>query len=217
MRAPAIARMSDPLNEEFTMSNRTLPLASPRAQLIAAAALVILMVCTRGQHVVSIHALPSASWSVFFLAGALVRTRWLYVLLFALASALDFGSFAMGTISDWCLSPAYWALLPAYGALWLGGRVYASTHQERWATVPRLAIVLAVTAFVTYAISGGCYYAFSGHYAPTFMGFMPRIVQYYPRSLGTLAGYVGVAFVILALVRRFVLRSMACAPARVGA
>ena len=60
-------------------------------------------------------------------------------------------------------------------------------------------LVLAVNAaFVAYLISGGCYYAFSGHYAPTLAGFLPRIALYYPRALGTLAGYVGFAFALRA-------------------
>lgn len=183
------------------MPNRSLPLAGFRPQLVAGLALALLMLCTRGQHFATVHALPSASWAVFFLAGALVRTRWLFVLLFALASLLDFGSYALGTISDWCLSPAYWALLPAYGTLWLSGRLYARLHRGQWSDVLRLAPVLVAAAFVTYLISGGGYYAFSGHYQPTFAGFLPRIATYYPRALGTLAGYAGVAFGVLALVR----------------
>jgi len=186
------------------MPNRSLPLAGFRPQLVASLVLVLLMLCTRGQHFVAVHALPSASWAVFFLAGALVRTRWLPVGLFALASALDFGSYAAGTISDWCLSPAYWALVPAYGTLWFAGRLYAGMHRGQWSDVARLVPVLVVAAFVTYVISGGCYYAFSGHYQPTFAGFLPRIAHYYPHSLGVLAGYVGLAFVVLALLRQFV-------------
>ena len=50
--------------------------------------LAALMVCTRGQHVASLDGLPSASWAVFFLAGALLRPVWMLPLLFGLASAL---------------------------------------------------------------------------------------------------------------------------------
>jgi len=186
------------------MSNHSLPLAGFRPQLVAGLALALLMLCTRGQHFATVHALPSASWAVFFLAGALVRTRWLFVALFALATTLDFGSYAAGTISDWCLSPAYWALLPAYGTLWFAGRLYARMHRGQWSDVARLVPVLVVAAFVTYLISGGGYYTFSGHYQPTLAGFLPRIAHYYPRSLGTMTGYVGVAFGVLALLRQFV-------------
>ncbi|TBR37328.1 hypothetical protein EYV96_14200 [Dyella terrae] len=182
--------------------------------MIAACVLALLMILTRGQHFASVNALPSASWAVFFLAGALVRTRWLFVFLFALASMLDLGSLAAGTITDWCLSPAYWVLVPAYGTLWFAGRLYGRKHVFRWSTVPRLAITLVVAAFATYLISGGGYYAFSGHYEPTFMGFLPRIAHYYPRSLGTMSGYVAVGFLVLSVVRVLAPR-LSAAPSRV--
>lgn len=166
------------------------------AQVALGLALVVLMVCTRGQHMAKVNALPSASWAVFFLAGLWLRPVWVFALLFALASALDFGSLAAGTITDWCLSPAYWVLVPAYGSLWLAGRLYAGMHRAAWSTLPRLAIVLAVAAFVAYLISGGGYYALSGHYQPTLAGFLPRIAHYYPRWLGTMSGYVAVAVAI---------------------
>lgn len=176
-----------------------LPLVGLGAQLIAVSLLCALMICTRGQHAVSIQALPSASWAVFFLAGVLVRTRWLFAGLFALASALDFGSLAAGTITDWCLSPAYWVLVPAYGSLWMAGRLYGRTYRGAWRDVPQLAVTLVVAAIVAYLISGGGYYAWSGHYEPTFMGFLPRIAHYYPRSLGTMAGYVAIGMALAAV------------------
>lgn len=46
------------------------------------------MVCTRGEHVASVGALPSASWAVFFLAGALLRPPWMLPLLFGSAAPL---------------------------------------------------------------------------------------------------------------------------------
>ncbi|MET0225214.1 MAG: hypothetical protein ABW187_02115 [Dokdonella sp.] len=198
------------------MLQRYLPFSSARTQLAAGSVLALLMVCTRGQHFASVNALPSASWAVLFLAGASLHPRWMFALLFALAAALDWGSYAAGTISDWCLSPAYWALLPAYGTSWLAGRTYARRHRDERSTIARLALLLTAAAFVAYLISGGCYYAFSGHYEPSFAGFVPRIAQYYPRALGTLAGYVGVAFALVVALRRIAARN-AAAPQEVRA
>jgi hypothetical protein len=176
-----------------------MPLTSTPMRWLAGLALAILMACTRGNHFASIHALPSASWAVFFLAGAMLGRWWMYALYFALASLLDFGSLAAGTITDWCLSPAYWVLLPAYGTLWACGRFYARWHEQHWQTVPRLALVLVVAVFFTYLISGGGYYMLSGHYAPTLSGFLPRIAHYYPHWLGVTAGYVGAALALQAV------------------
>jgi len=181
----------------------TLPIASTRMQIIVAAALAALMIATRGQHFASVNALPSASWAVFFLAGALLRPMWALPAFFVLSSLLDFASLATGTITDWCLSPAYWAVALAYAALWFGGTFYARMHRDAWSTVPRLALLLVVTASIAYLISKGGFYFFSGRYPDaTFSGFLARVPQYYPRSLGTLAGYVGAAFALRAVATK---------------
>lgn len=184
-----------------------LPLASTRDQWLVGLALAALMIATRGQHFASVDALPSASWAVFFLAGALLRPMWALPAFFVLATALDLGSYAAGTISDWCLSPAHWALASAYAALWLGGHVYRNLHVDDWRMVPRLALVLVATASVAYLLSKGGYWFFSGRYPePTWQGFIARVPTYYPRSLGTLAGYAGIAFALRAAWRGATLR-----------
>lgn len=165
-------------------------------------ALALLMAVTRGQHFASADALPSASWAVFFLAGALLPSRRAFVAFIALATALDISGLAAGTIADWCMSPAYWVMLPAYAALWLGGRTYARMHRDAWSTVPRLAVVLVVTAVVAYAISKGGFYFLSGLYPDgTLAGFLARVPQYFPASLGTLAGYAALGLGLHAAVR----------------
>lgn len=175
---------------------------------VVGASLALLMAATRGQHFASVDALPSASWAVFFLAGALLPSRWMFVALFALASALDIASLAAGTIADWCTSPAYWVLLPAYASLWIGGRLYAGMHRDAWSTVPRLALVLVATSVVAYAISKGGFYFLSGRYPDaTLAGFLARVPHYFPASLGTLAGYAAVGLSIDAGLRAWRSRS----------
>lgn len=188
------------MNTTTVSATTSLPIASTRAQIVVAATLAALMICTRGQHFASVDALPSASWAVFFLAGALLRPMWALPAFFLLSSLLDFASLASGTITDWCLSPAYWAVALAYAALWFGGNAHARTHREGVGGVPRLALALVATATVAYVISKGGFYFFSGRYPDaTAAGFIARIPQYYPRALGTLAGYVGIAFALRAL------------------
>lgn len=170
---------------------------STRAQLAIGAALILLMTITRGQHFASVANLPSASWSIFFLAGFYLRPRGMFVLLFAVASALDFGSLASGTISEWCLSPAYWALVPAYGSLWLAGRLFAKWQRDDLRSLAMLALTLVGAAFVAYLFSGGGFYFFSGRYTePTLAGFLARIAEYVPRHLSNLAFYVGTGLVL---------------------
>ncbi|SEQ83234.1 hypothetical protein SAMN04244573_02340 [Azotobacter beijerinckii] len=174
---------------------------SPRSQLVAGVALALLMVMTRGQHFATLN-LPSASWAVFFLAGALLSPRWVFPALFLEASLLDLVATGWMGVSDWCVSPAYWLLLPAYGSLWLGGRIFAVLQRDSLDRLDSLAVLgLAVvfSAFVCYLFSGGGFYFFSGRYPePTFADFVQRVLTYYPRYLGSLALYVGLAAVLYA-------------------
>ena len=165
-------------------------------------ALALLMIATRGQHFASVDALPSASWAVFFLAGLFFRPLWGFAALFALATVLDLASLKNGTVTQWCLSPAYWALLPAYGSLWFAGRLYSSIHRDELRTLLPLASTLAASGFVAYLCSGGGFYFFSGHYPDASLAeFAARIAQYYPHSTSVMAGYVIVAAVVYATLR----------------
>lgn len=183
------------------MSNRPscLPLAPGKVHLYVGIALAILMVATRGNHVASIHALPSSSWAVFFLAGALLRPRWAFAAFFVLAVAVDFSSMSLERIGSTCLSPAYWMLLPAYALLWGAGRLYARFHVDRFSTLLRLVPLLAVTSLVAYQFSGGGFYLLSGSEAdPSLAGYVDRVAQYVPQRLRHLSLYVLGAFALRA-------------------
>ena len=174
-----------------------MPHLSPRVQLIVGLALAALLAMTRGHHFASVESLPSASWAVFFLAGVFVRSRWAFPALFLEAVALDFGALWSGAVSDWCLSPAYWLLVPAYGALWFGGRLFANRAAHGVRQVLWLALCVAGSALVAHLISSGGFYYFSGRYPePTFAGLVERLTIYYPRYLSTLAMYVSFAAVL---------------------
>lgn len=183
------------------------PLRSIAAQWVVGVALAVLMICTRGQHFASVDALPSASWAIFFLAGLMLRPAWIFAGLFVLASLLDFGSLEAGTIAHWCVSPAYWVLLPAYGSLWLAGRWQSHRPAASLSGIAQLACLLLLLTLLTYVISGGGFYFLSGRYpAPTLAGFAGRIGHYYPHKLGVLAGYVGLGLALHALARFVVKR-----------
>ncbi|UVE16540.1 hypothetical protein NVV93_13075 [Pseudomonas sp. LS44] len=180
-----------------------MPILSTRNQLAIGLVLGLLMAVTRGQHFATLN-LPSASWAVFFLAGVLLRPRWVFPALFIEASVLDFSMVAMGSVSDWCTSPAYWILVPAYAALWFGGRLYATWHRDDLRSVIVLALTVLVSAFVCHLLSSGGFFFLSGRYPePTLAGFLPRIALYYPRFLANLTLYVGVATALYIGVRAY--------------
>jgi len=180
-----------------------------RQRLMIGLALAVLMAITRGQHFASLDALPSASWAVFFLAGVYLRAGWGFAALFVEASLLDLAALQGGQVTDWCLSPAYWALLPAYACLWGAGRLFAQLARGEARDLLRLAALVCGAALCAYLISGGGFYFLSGHYPQADLaGFVTRIASYYPRQLGNLALYLVAAAILhlslglLALQRR---------------
>ena len=179
---------------------------SKRNQVIVGIALVLLMTMTRGSHF-SLVDLPSASWAVFFLAGLLLRSRWVFAALFLQATITDVMSVGWTNAEHLCMTVAYWMLVPAYAALWLGGRLYTRWYQDSLRSVPVLAGVMSVSALVCQLFSSGGFYFFSGRYAePSFFGMLERIAAYYPQYLSTMAFYVAVAAVLYAAFQAAPLR-----------
>lgn len=181
---------------------------SKRSQVVVGVALVLLMAMTRGSHFNLVN-LPSASWAVFFLAGVLLRPRWIFPALFLQATFMDVMSVGWTNAGHHCMTVAYWMLVPAYAALWFGGRMYARLHQDNLRSLPMLAGVMSVSALVCQFFSSGGFYFFSGKYAePTVLGMLERIATYYPQYLATMAFYVAVAALLyMALYAAAPLRS----------
>ena len=109
------------------------------------AALVLLLAATRYNHFGSAVSLPDASLAVFFLGGFfLARRAWpgllAFVFLLLEAGGMDYYATATQGVSDWCITPAYWFLVPTYASLWLGG-VWFSIHQHNtWRSLAAFAV-----------------------------------------------------------------------------
>jgi len=176
------------------MTKLPLPHPLPVGLLLAA-----VMIATRSHHFASALHLPDASWEVFFLAGALLP-GWLPLAgLLALAAAVDYLAITFGGVSAFCVSPAYVALLPAYGALYAAGRWYAGRHQPQWLSLlPFSGAALAATTVCELLSSGGFYF-FSGRFAgPTLAEFGARLARYFPYALEGMALYLGTAVIACA-------------------
>ena len=140
-------------------------------------------------HFGSATLLPDASLAVFFLGGTLLR-RWAsFAGLFLLAFMIDLAVAPGVQETAWCLSPAYWGLLPAYGALWLAGRALA----ERAAGDPLADSIMLALAGVSAAflISNLTWYLASGPIDGLGFGaFWLAVARYYPPYVGSALLYL---------------------------
>jgi hypothetical protein len=171
-----------------------------RSRILIGLALAALMAATRGQQFAPLgQHLPDASLAVFFLAGFYLRGRapgglGIFAGLFALATAIDLMAIGWGGVSAYCLTPAYWMLVPAYGAAFGIGRWYAVRHQHSLATLPLLAGALLVTGLLAELFASGGFYLFSGRFDDvSALGFAHSLVDYLPGTLAALLAYVGLA------------------------
>ncbi len=172
-----------------------------RQQILVGIALALLMALTRSHHWATLYALPDASWAVFFLAAIYMRSYWAAPVLMLEAALVDYLAITWGGVSSFCVSPAYWFLIPAYGALFLAGRAYAHHLRLAWSSLPwLLACALAGAGLAELFASGGFYF-FSGRFAePSLAEFIPRLVKYFPAMLSSMALYLGLAAVVHVVV-----------------
>lgn len=165
--------------------------------IVIGVVLALLMAITRGVHAAPLNMLPEASWAVFFLAGVFLRPAWVLPLLLIEAALLDFAAINFQNVSSFCMSPAYIALIPAYGALWLVGRWFSGKLDVSVKGIALLAAAVIGSAAIAELISSGSFYFFSGRFSDTSLaGFAPRFVKYFPGNIGAMALYVGIAAVI---------------------
>lgn len=173
--------------------------ATPQ-RLMILTLLAALMAATRINHFAPI---PDASWAVFFIGGFYLSTwtRWAFPALMALAVAVDYAVITRGGVSFWshyCVSPAYWCLVPAYFAMWAGGLWLQ--RQQVAANIRSLGQLVAsfVTAVVVcQLVSQGSFYWVSASVPnPTLAGWWKNYSDWLMPYMGSAAIYVGIATVL---------------------
>ncbi|MBH0181999.1 MAG: hypothetical protein HP490_10075 [Nitrospira sp.] len=173
---------------------------SPRVQIVLGITFAALMAATRGHHLGALEYVPTASWAVFFLSGIYLRSPWVFPALLAEAALLDFAAITWAGVDDFCVSPAYGFLLPAYGMLWGAGRWYAGRHSESVVTLIPLALSLFMGTALCELISSGSFYFFSGRFEQTNLTlFDSRFVKYFSGSFSAVVFYTGIASVMHSL------------------
>jgi len=194
------------------MNTATLPTASPRSNLgvryAVLAALVLVMALTRVNHFAP---LPDASWAVFFVGGFYLRRNlpWAFALLMIEAVFVDYAVITGQGTSFWdhyCVSAAYWFLVPAYLAMWYGGAFLAANYHGLDTRALGLACASFLVALgVCYLVSNGSFYWLSTSVpAPRSMaGWMKNLGDWFLPYLRSQGAYFGVAVAVHAVVTTF--------------
>ncbi len=174
-----------------------------RARTVVAVALAGLMAATRVHHFGVGTIFPDASVAVFFLAGLLLGRPMVLVAFLVEAALLDQFAFTLAGVSDWCFTPAYAALPPAYGALFFAGwasRDLLGTEADRLA---RLAANLALGIVGFFAISNLGFWAASGYFAGLSLAdYTAAVLKYLPPYLLTGFAYSAAFLAVLGLALR---------------
>lgn len=162
--------------------------------------LVLLMAGTRLNHFAPV---PDASWAVFFIGGFYLRSwsRWAFPLLMALAVAVDWMVISrqgMGFWQHYCVSAAYWMLIPAYFTLWAGGMLLRRHYRNAsWKSLGLLAASLSGSVALCHLIAQGSFYWASAAVAePTLHGWATNYAHWLLPYMRTAALYVGAAALV---------------------
>lgn len=174
-----------------------------RTEKLAALLLAVLMAATRVHHFGVGAIAPDASTAVYFLAGLTLLSPWWLLALLAEAVALDIFAIGFAGVADACISGGYVLLAPAYGALWLAGRVMRKAERLDFITAGKFvcAITGGVAAFFVIANVG--YFFGSEFYALGAPEYTRRVSRYFFYYEVVTLFYGGTGIAIVALAAKF--------------
>ncbi|MDD5035867.1 MAG: hypothetical protein PHE55_14035 [Methylococcaceae bacterium] len=158
-------------------------------------ALALLMAVTRFHHEgTALNLLPDASLAVFFIAGFALGRQSIFAFFLAEAVLIDYVAIRGFGISDYCISPAYFFLVPTYGVMWLAGRWLARWELNHPA---RCGIALLASSTLAFLISNFSFYAGSGKVAGVgLIEYGHGLAAQYPGYVGAVAFYSILAIAI---------------------
>lgn len=150
--------------------------------------LALAIAATRTSHFGTSALLPDASLAVFLLGGMMLGGWQCFAMLFAVAFGADVLSARTAEEAGWCLTPAYWGLLPTYAVMWLAGRWIGKQKAPSFARDAAVAVGAIVLAFV---ISNVTWFAFSNTLGGMSVAdFALAVMKYFPPYLGSAMLYL---------------------------
>jgi hypothetical protein len=176
---------------------------SSKAFAATAAVLALWMLATRLPDASALLHLRDASMAVFFLGGLLLRRHAGFVGLIVLAFVIDASVFARAGNLDACFTPAYAFLLPAYAVLFYGGRLLAPGFDGAPMSLARAVPAGVACALVSFLISNGSFYLFSGAFGELGVGvFAEQFLRYAPGFVLTGSAWIALGLVTAAVLVR---------------
>lgn len=162
-------------------------LSAPRRYSLLAL-LALVMAATRVSHFGTSELLPDASLAVFLLGGLLLGGWQCFALLFAAAFGADVLSAQTAEEAGWCLTPAYWGLLPTYAVLWLAGGWLGKQNGPSFVRDAAVSVTAIALAFV---ISNATWFAFSNTLGGmNAADYTLAVAKYFPPYLGSAMLYL---------------------------
>lgn len=173
-------------------------------RLLILLGLAFAVLATRTTHFGTSEVLPDASLAAFLVGGLLLQRSCGFAVLLAVAFGADVLSAQTAEEAGWCLTPAYWGLIPTYGVLWLAGRWLGRHDGPLFVRDAGVGVAAIALAFV---ISNATWFAFSGTIGE--MGVVPftsAVLKYFPPYLGSAMLYLLPAWLVWKLARGSFLR-----------
>lgn len=166
-----------------------------------AIALMVLMAATRFHHFGNAISLPDASLAVFFLAGLWFGGALLFASLLLEAGLIDYIAISQFSVSDFCISPAYVFLIPAYAGVWFGGRFCRRFSSQKASHLAVQFVVLIGTVSLAYLISNGSFYLLSDKFTETSWGdYTAHFMKYYASYIQYAVLYTVTIYAVIQLV-----------------
>lgn len=170
----------------------SLPKISP--QWLIAGVLMLMMLVTR-PHMLA-H-LQDASWAIFILLGFYVRSHIGFVVFMVTAIVIDLAVVEYTQIDNYCMTPAYPFIIPAYAVLWAAGQWLARQHQVHGSyqkTLLQGAFVAALAITICFSITNIGFYWFSEHFeSMSPLAYANDVAKYLVAFMQTTFFYLAVA------------------------
>lgn len=164
-----------------------------RIQIAIALLMLLTLALTRGSHVGNSFSLPDATLAVMMLGGIALRRLTWFAAFLGICCAVDAVAVGVAGVSSYCLSPGYWALLPTYAVMWLGGD-WLAKRADAFEILPFAAVALFTTT-IAFLISTDSFYLYSGHFPQVpLWEVMQHGWEYYPEYLGYTMLYLGLGW-----------------------